>query len=315
MSRSAPVHRRHLVLVGPTASGKSALALALARARPGVELVSVDSMQVYRGMDIGTAKATPAERASVPLHLVDVAEPGERWTVTRFAAAARQALAAIEARGATAVLVGGTGLYLQAVLGDLGPPGEWPDIRARVSQWPVNEAYARLVEIDPVAATRIEPGNRRRIARALEVTIGSGRPFSSFGPGVGAYPRTPRFQQVGVWLPRKVVATRIGARVAAMAAAGLVEEVRRLAPEMGPTARQALGYKEVLAHLDGGGELDLCLDEVVRRTRSFARRQRTWFRRDPRVRWHGTASDPMRLLPGLLVELDACLALPAPEGG
>ena len=315
MNRSAPEPRRHLVLVGPTASGKSALALALARARPGVELVSVDSMQVYRGMDVGTAKASPAELASVPHHLIDVAEPDERWTVTRFAAAARDALAAIEARGATAVRVGGTGLYVQAVLGDLDPPGEWPDVRGRVSQWPVDEAYARLVDVDPVAAARIEPGNRRRIARALEVTIGSGRPFSSFGPGVGAYPPTARFQQVGVWLPRQVVAARIGARVAAMAAAGLVEEVRRLAPRMGPTARQALGYKEVLAHLDGDGELDPCLDEVTRRTRAFARRQRTWFRRDPRVRWHGTASDPMRLLPGLLVELDACLDRPRPERG
>jgi tRNA dimethylallyltransferase len=287
----------------------------MAQSRPGVELLSVDSMQVYRGMDVGTAKATPAERASVPHHLIDVAEPDERWTVTRFAAAARQALATIEARGATAVLVGGTGLYVQAVLGDLDPPGEWPDVRARVSGWPAGEAYARLLDVDPAAAGKIEPGNGRRIVRALEVTLGSGRPFSSFGPGVGTYPPTPRFQQVGVWLPRRVVAARIGARVAAMAAAGLVEEVQRLAPTMGPTARQALGYKEVLAHLDGGGELGLCLDEVVRRTRSFARRQRTWFRRDPRVRWHGTASDPMRLLPGLLVELDACLDPPPPEGG
>jgi tRNA dimethylallyltransferase len=306
---------RHLVLVGPTASGKSALALALAEARPGVELVSVDSMQVYRGMDVGTAKASPADRAAVPHHLIDVAEPDERWTVTRFAAAASAALADIEARGATAVLVGGTGLYVRAVLGDLVPPGEWPDVRADVARWPADEAYARLVVIDPAAAGKIEPGNRRRITRALEVTLGSGRPFSSFGPGIGAYPESPRFQQVGVWLPRRVVAARIGTRVAAMTVAGLVDEVRRLAPRMGPTARQALGYKEVLTYLDGAGELDVCLDEIVRRTRSFARRQRTWFRRDPRVRWHGTADEPMRLLPGLLVELDACLDRSAPEGG
>ena len=303
------------MLVGPTAAGKSALALEMARARPGVELVSVDSMQVYRGMDIGTAKPSAVERAAVPHHLIDVAGPDERWTVTRFAAAAADVLDAIEARGATAVLVGGTGLYVQAVLGDLDPPGEWPDVRDRVAGWPADQAYARLTELDPVAAAKIEPGNRRRIVRALEVALGSGRLFSSFGPGVGAYPDTPRFQQVGVWLPRRVVAERIGTRVAAMAAEGLVEEVRRLAPGMGPTARQALGYKEVLAHLDGAGDLDACLDEVVRRTRSFARRQRTWFRRDPRVRWHGAAANPMRLLPGLLVELDACVSRSRAPGG
>ena len=305
---------RHLVVVGPTASGKSALALALARSRPGVEVVSADSMQVYRGMDIGTAKPTVEERVGVPHHLIDVASPAERFTVTRFAAAAAAALSDIEGRGGVGVVVGGTGLYLQALLGDLTPPGEWPDVRADVAAWPPPDAYARLIALDPVAAARIEPGNHRRIVRALEVTIGSGRPFSSFGPGIDAYPPTARFQQVGVWLPRAVVGARIAERVAAMVTAGLVAEVRELAPDLGPTARQALGYKEILAHVEHGGPLDGCLAEIVRRTREFARRQRAWFRRDPRIRWHGTASDPLRLLPGLLVELDRCARLPNREG-
>ncbi|HZQ56815.1 MAG TPA: tRNA (adenosine(37)-N6)-dimethylallyltransferase MiaA [Acidimicrobiales bacterium] len=305
---------RHLVLVGPTASGKSALATALAHSRPGIELVSVDSMQVYRGMDIGTAKPSAAERAAVPHHLIDIASPAERFTVARFADEARAAIAGIEARGATAVCVGGTGLYVQALLGDLSPPGEFPDVRENLTARAADDLYAELVRRDPVAAARMEPGNRRRIVRALEVTIGSGRPFSSFGPGVGAYAPSERFRQVGVWLPRSVVAARIADRLAAMVSCGLVDEVRVLAPVMGPTARQALGYKEVLAHVGEGAPLGDCVAAAERRTREFARRQRAWFRRDPRVRWHGTASDPMRLLPGLLVELDRCLAQPIREG-
>ena len=301
---------RHLVVVGPTASGKSALAHHLATSRPGIEIVSADSMQVYRGMDVGTAKPALSERAEVRHHLLDLVEPSERFTVARFAAAAAPVLADIEARGATAVVVGGTGLYVQALLGDLSPPGEWPEVRAEVAAWPPGQAYARLCELDPVAAGRIEPGNRRRVERALEVTLGGGRPFSSYGAGVGAYPATPRFQQVGVWLPRDVVARRIADRVGAMVAAGLVGEVRALAPAMGPTARQALGYKEVLAHVEAGAPLEACLEETVRRTRGFSRRQRSWFRRDPRIRWHGTAVDPLALLPGLAVELDRCTEWP-----
>ena len=301
---------RHLALVGPTASGKSALALQLARARPGVELVSVDSMQVYRGMDIGTAKPSPAEQREVPHHLLDLAEPTERFTVARFAAAAADALAGIEGRGHTAVLVGGTGLYLQAVLGDLAPPGEFPQVRseleAAVQREGTEALYRRLAELDPVAAGRMEPGNTRRVVRALEVTLGAGVPFSSFGPGVAAYAERARFALVGVWLPRSVVAERIERRVTTMIGDGLVDEVRRLAGAgIGRTARQALGYKEILAHVEEGAPLDACLQQVVRRTRTFSRRQRSWFRRDPRIRWHGTDADPARLLAGLLVELDA----------
>jgi len=306
----------HLALVGPTASGKSALALELARRRPGVELVSVDSMQVYRGMDIGTAKPSAAERREVPHHLLDLAEPSERFTVARFAAAAADVLAGVEDRGHTAVLVGGTGLYLQAVLGDLTPPGEFPVVRAQLEAEArrdgIGPLYQRLVELDPVAAGRVEGGNTRRVVRALEVTLGAGVPFSSFGPGLSAYRPSGRFVLVGVWLPRTVIAARIEQRVAAMVDAGLVTEVRRLAESgMGLTARQALGYKEVLAHLEDGAPLDASLQQVVGRTRKFARRQRSWFGRDPRIRWHGTEADPERLLPGLLVEFDR-VAQPQP---
>ena len=255
-------------------------------------------MQVYRGMDIGTAKPTPAEQAEVRHHLIDLADPDERYTVSRFATAATAVLADIEARGLTAVLVGGTGLHLQAVLGDVVPPGEWPEVRAALEGESPRALHARLVAVDPVAAARIEPDNGRRSLRALEVTIGSGRPFSSFGPGLGAYTDRPRFALVGVWLPREVLAARIGMRVDAMLDAGLVDEVRRLEPAMGPYARQALGYREIIAGLGA--------TEIVARTRQFARRQRSWFRRDPRIRWHGTGHDPDRLLPGLVAELDRC---------
>jgi tRNA dimethylallyltransferase len=278
----------------------------LAATRQDVELVSIDSMQVYTGMDIGTAKPTPAQRAAVPHHLLDVADPSERFTVARFARLASAVLEDIEQRGRTAILVGGTGLYLQAAIGDLEPPGEWPDVRASLTTADPVELMARLRTLDPTAASRIEPGNTRRLLRALEVTIGSGRPFSSFGPGVAAFPVTSRFALVGVWLPRAAVARRIEQRVGAMVDAGLVDEVRRLAPNLGKTARQALGYKEVLEHIEGGLPLTEALDRTVRRTREFGRRQRAWFRRDPRIRWHGTAAEPDRLLPGLQVELDRC---------
>jgi len=307
------------VLLGPTASGKSALALELARSRPGIELVSVDSMQVYRGMDIGTAKPTSAEQAEVPHHLIDLVEPAEQFSVTRFAAAAADALSTIEQRGATAVLVGGTGLYLHSVLGDLSPPGEYPDVRAEleavVRDHPGGEAAAtvelhrRLAALDPLAAQRAQMANTRRVVRALEVTLGSGSPFSSFGPGIASYGEHDRFALVGLWLPRPVLGERIDRRVGAMVSRGLLDEVRILVGRdagLGRTARQALGYKELLAHIEGGADLDGCITEIRRRTRAFARRQRAWFRRDPRIRWHATAHDPARLLGGLVVELDRC---------
>lgn len=265
-----------------------------------MELVSADSMQVYRRMDIGTAKASPAERAEVPHHLLDVADPSEDYSVARFQVDVAEVVAAIESRGHRALVVGGTGLYVQAVVDGLALSGEWPELRADLEARPAEELHARLLDADPVAASRIEPGNVRRLARALEVTEGSGRPFSSFGPGLGVYPPTSRFRLAGVWLPRPVLASRIEARYREQLAAGFLDEVRGLQHTMSRTARQALGYKELLAHLAGACSLDEAVDAATRRTREFARRQRAWFRRDPRITWFGAPANPVDLLPALL---------------
>jgi tRNA dimethylallyltransferase len=293
----------HLVLVGPTASGKSALALEVARRLPGLELVAVDSMQVYRGMDVGTAKPTPAERAEVPHHLLDLAEPDEDYSVARFQRAAAKVLAGIEARGHRALLVAGTGLYLRAVVDGLELPGEWPEVRAELeAHADAGALHRRLAVLDPAAAARTTPSNRRRIVRALEVTVGSGRPFSSFGPGLARHPPTG-FRLAGVWLPRPVSSRRIAERFETMLSAGLVEEVRALAGRpsgLSRTARQAHGYREVLAHVAGQCTLEEAADQAVGRTRAFARRQRMWFRRDPRITWYGAAADPFAVLPALL---------------
>jgi tRNA dimethylallyltransferase len=300
--------RPHLAVVGPTASGKSALALDVARACGDVEIVSLDSMQVYRGMDVGTAKPTVAERAAVPHHLVDVVSPGEHWSVARTQRLARAAITDIEARGRRALLVGGTGLYVQAVVDDLTLPGEDLEVRAELEAWTSEPggllaAYRELQRTDPRAASRIEEHNQRRIVRALEVMRVTGRPFSSFGPGVDRY-GDPAFAVllVGVWLPRDVLTARIGQRFDAMRAAGLVEEVERLraAGPLSRSAAQAIGYKEVLDALAGRTTIDDAFDLAVRRTRSFARRQRMWFRRDPRTRWLATARNPTTLRDALL---------------
>jgi tRNA dimethylallyltransferase len=298
--------RRPVAVVGATASGKSALALAMARADPTIELVSVDSMQVYRRMDIGTAKPTPAERAEVPHHLIDVIDPWEEFTVRAFAERARAAIGDIEARGRRPLLVGGTGLYLRAVIDDLAVPGRFPDVRAELETEPDTRAlHRRLAELDPVAAGRMEPTNRRRIIRALEVTLGGGQPFSSFGPGLEVYPAS-RFQMVGIELPFPTLAARIEARYRRQIADGFVAEARRLLVDprgISRTAGQALGYKELFSHLTGASDLDEAVALAIRRTRRFARRQRSWFGRDPRVRWL-RADDPAALVEPLAAELD-----------
>jgi tRNA dimethylallyltransferase len=268
-----------------------------------VELVTVDSMQVYRGMDIGTAKPTAAERSEVPHHLLDLADPVENWSLTRWVAAARTAIASIESRGHRALLVGGTGLYFQALVDGLEPPGRYPEVEAELEAEADTAAlHRRLAAVDPVAATKMEPSNRRRVIRALEVTVGGGRPFSDYGPGMTTFAPT-RWRIAGIWLPRPVVAARISKRLDAMVAAGLVEEVSRLATGPGGlsrTARQALGYKEVLSHLERGLPMPDAVAEADRRTRAFARRQRVWWRRDPRVRWYGITDDPFAVIPQLL---------------
>jgi tRNA dimethylallyltransferase len=275
-----------------------------------VEIVSMDSMQVYRGMDIGTAKPTGDERAAVRHHLIDVADPWHDWSVQRTQAAARAAVADIEARGRRALLLGGTGLYVQAVVDDLRFPGEDVDVRAELeartsTPQELDAAYAELTRRDPDAAARIEPGNARRIVRALEVLEITGEPFSSFGPGLQEYGDTVfPVAMAGIWLPRRMLRNRIEQRFAGMRDAGLVDEVRALAADprgWSRTARQAIGYKEVLAHVDGQEpDLQAALDAAVRRTNTFARRQRVWFRRDPRITWFGTTGNSCATLPALL---------------
>jgi tRNA dimethylallyltransferase len=293
-----------VALVGVTASGKSALALELAVRRGDCEIVSVDSMCVYRGMDIGTSKPDAAARRAVPHHLLDLVDPDEEFTLTEFQRAARGALAGIERRGNHALLVGGTGLYLRSVVDDLDIPGRYPEVAALLEaelesgRAEPADLHARLAEQDPVGAARIEPTNRRRVVRALEVTLGAGRPFSEFGPGLEAYPASG-VPQVGLAVGAEETDGRIAERFSAMVAAGLVEEVRALASRPGGisrTARQALGYREVLAHVEDGAPLDDCLEAAVRRTRQFARRQASWFRRDPRITWSAEPAEASELL-------------------
>lgn len=293
-------------MVGATASGKSAVALEVARRLGDVELVVADSMQVYRGMDIGTAKPSRAEQADVPHHGLDLADPSEEWSVTAWAASARDSVAGIEARGHRALLVGGTALYVQALVDGLTPPPRFPDVRAELEAEAdagggSERLHRRLAGLDPLAASRMEPGNRRRVLRALEVTLATGTPFSSFGPGVNAHPAT-RWRLAGLWLPRPVAAERIARRLAAMIDAGLVGEVAALldGPGLGRTARQALGYREVTDHLEAGTPLAEAAARAVTRTRAFARRQRVWWRRDPRIAWWGTADNPLAVVPALL---------------
>ena len=287
---------RQIVILGPTASGKSDVAMALASARDDVEILAVDAMQVYRGMDIGTAKPTTADRVAVPHHGIDLVDPDEQFTVSAFQTTARAALDAIAAAGHIAVLVSGTGLYLTAVVDDLNLPGEWPDVRAELeAETDVALLHARLRSLDPTAAARIEPGNQRRLVRALEVCIGSGTPFSSFGPGTAAHPPTDT-PQIGLRWPRDLLTARIGVRVRQMVERGLVEEVAGLLRRPGGlsrTARQALGYKELIDVVESGAPLENAVADIVLRTRQFAVRQERWFRRDPRIRWVDIVADPV----------------------
>ena len=299
-----------LVIMGPTASGKSALAFEIARRNELVELVSADSMQVYRGMDIGTAKPTRAEQAEVRHHVIDVADPADDYNVSCFKADALTAMANIRSRGGIPVIVGGTGLYLRSIVDDLEIPGRFPDVVTELDAEPDTEAlHRRLAELDPIAASRVVSGNRRRVVRALEVTVGSGRPFSTYGPGLKAYPPTVPFRMVAIGLPRPVVDERISARYTRQLDAGFLAEATAIAASPGGisrTASQALGYKELFQHIRGEVTLDEAIDLAIRRTRRFARRQERWFRRDPRLIWHRTDQNPMELLDAVLGDFDSC---------
>jgi tRNA dimethylallyltransferase len=294
---------RALALVGTTASGKSALAHAVALAAGDIEICSVDSMQVYRGMDIGTAKATADERAEVRYHLLDLADPADEFTVAEFQRAAARAREEIEARGHRPLFVGGSALHLRVLIDELTIPARYPAVRAELeAESDTRVLHARLEELDPVGAARMEPTNRGRVVRALEVTVGSGRPFSSFGPGLDAHPPTD-VDLVAVDLPRPVVGERIRRRYHEQVAAGFVDEVRHLLhrPEgLSRTARQALGYRQLIEHVEGRATLEDALDLAIRRTRQFAKRQQAWFRRDPRIRWLRTPENPHAVLGDLL---------------
>jgi tRNA dimethylallyltransferase len=284
---------RVIAVVGPTAAGKSGLAVALAQALGG-EVINADSMQVYRGMDIGTAKLTPAERRGVPHHLLDLWDVRQAANVADYQRLARAATADVSARGRVPILAGGSGLYVRAALEDLSFPGTDPDIRARLegelAETGPAALHARLAAADPGAAAAILPSNGRRIVRALEVIELTGRPFSAtlpdYGPGPSSSP-VPAVQ-LGLRLPRAELDRRIEVRVDQMWAAGFEAEVRRLEQQglrEGRTASRALGYRQLLRYLAGERTLDQARDETVRATRRFARRQESWFRRDPRITW------------------------------
>lgn len=297
-----------LAIVGVTASGKSGLAMELARSDPRIELVSVDSMQVYRGMDVGTAKPSTAEQAEVRHHLIDLVDPTETFTVGEFQRTAQETIADVERRGGVPVLVGGTGLHLRSVVDDLDIPGRYPEVLTSLDAEPTPALHQRLTELDPDAAGRMEPTNRRRVLRALEVTVGSGRPFSTFGPGLDTYGPT-RFRMVGLRWPRDAIDQRIADRYRLQMEQGFLQEVRRLA-ELGPalsrTAAQALGYRQLLDHVRGIVSLDDALENAIVATRRFARRQERWFRRDPRIRWIDVERNPMEAFGAVMGEYRSC---------
>ncbi|HEY1698734.1 MAG TPA: tRNA (adenosine(37)-N6)-dimethylallyltransferase MiaA [Trebonia sp.] len=279
-----------IAVVGPTASGKSDLAVDLAREFGG-EVINADSMQLYRGMDIGTAKLTHAARRGVPHHLLDIWDVTKTASVAEYAGLARGLIEDIEARGKTPVLVGGSGLYIRAALGDLDFPGTDDEVRQRLEE-ELAEAgpaplYARLEAADPKAAAAILSSNGRRIVRALEVIEISGRPFSATMPDY-ANGRSRPAVQIGLKVPRPELDRRIDVRVDRMWEHGFTDEVRTLAGvglRDGRTASRALGYRQLLRYLDGDWTGDQAREETARATRRFARRQESWFRRDPRVSW------------------------------
>ncbi|MFG3104327.1 tRNA (adenosine(37)-N6)-dimethylallyltransferase MiaA [Streptomyces sp. NPDC048182] len=303
---SAPSAPRVIAVVGPTAAGKSDLGVFLAR-HLGGEIVNADSMQLYRGMDIGTAKLTPEERGGVPHHLLDIWDVTETASVAEYQRLARERVDALLAAGRVPVLVGGSGLYVRGAVDNLEFPGTDPEVRARLEEELAlrgpGALHARLAAADPGAARAILPGNGRRIVRALEVIEITGKPFTANLPGHDSVYDTV---QIGVDVGRPELDERIARRVDRMWEAGLVAEVRALEARglrEGRTASRALGYQQVLAALAGECTLDEARAETVRATKRFARRQDSWFRRDPRVHWLSGATADREELPGLALSL------------
>jgi len=290
--------RRSVVVLGPTASGKSDAAMTAAALQPkgSVHVIVADSMQVYKRMDIGTAKPSPADQALIPHHCLDVAEPNDRHTVAHYVENVAAARLAISDADASELIVGGTGLYVTAIVDGLDMPGEYPEIRAELEANEDTEAmFAQLFALDPEASTKMDPNNRRRLIRALEVCLGSGEKFSSFGEGIGSYSPTTT-TLIGLRWDRDVLRARIAQRVNIMMERGLVDEVRALLAEpngLAFTARQALGYKEMIEHLEGRWSLDEAVAATILRTQQFAIRQDRWFRRDPRIQWVDVHEDPI----------------------
>ena len=284
---------RVAAIVGPTAVGKTDVSLQVAEVL-SAEIVSTDSMQAYRGMDIGTAKPTPAQRQLIAHHLVDVFDPSEDVTAAQFQTLARAAIEDIDRRGHLPLLVGGSGLYFRSVVDDLRFPPRSGEVRASLEreaeEMGAERLHARLRELDPAAASKMEPGNARRVVRALEVIELTGQPFSendSWERFESRYDLTV----AGLELDRQVLYDRIAARVDRMLADGLAREVHALARTgLGRTARQALGYRQILeAPVDAAA--DELREGIVRATKRFARRQESWFRSDPRIRWYDAGRD------------------------
>jgi tRNA dimethylallyltransferase len=296
--------KKSVVVLGPTASGKSDVAMAAATTVPNVHIIAADAMQVYRRMDIGTAKPTEDDQTRVVHYCVDVAEPSERYSVARFAEDVAAARKKISKADASELIVGGTGLYVTALVDGLSMPGDYPKIRAQLEANRDTEAlYEQLSELDPEAVKKIDPNNRRRMIRALEVCLGSGKTFSSFGEGIGAYPPVDTVQ-IGIKWQREALRERIALRVHKMIEAGLVDEVRGVLNEpkgISDTARQALGYKEIIEHIERRWTLEEAIDATILRTQQFAVRQERWYRRDPRIQWVEVQNDPIAEVAPLVV--------------
>ncbi len=296
--------KKSVVVLGPTASGKSDVAMAAATTVPNVHIIAADAMQVYRRMDIGTAKPTEEDQRRVVHYGVDIAEPSERYSVARFVEDVAAARKKISKADASELIVGGTGLYVTALVDGLSMPGDYPKIRAQLeANRDTGALYEQLSELDPEAVKKIDPNNRRRMIRALEVCLGSGKTFSSFGEGIGAYPPVDTVQ-IGIKWQREALRERIALRVHKMIEAGLVDEVRGVLNEpkgISDTARQALGYKEVIEHIERRWTLEEAIDATILRTQQFAVRQERWYRRDPRIQWVEVQNDPIAEVTPLLV--------------
>ncbi|WGP04893.1 tRNA (adenosine(37)-N6)-dimethylallyltransferase MiaA [Bacillus subtilis] len=296
-----------ITVVGATATGKSDLALDLAD-RLGGEIINTDSMQFYRGMDIGTAKLPVDEWRGIPHHLIDILDVTEEANVQDFQARARAAIADIRERGLRPILVGGSGLYVRAAVDHMEFPGTDPQVRARLEAEVATDRWAlhlKLRELDPKAAEKITVNDQRRIARALEVIELTGRPFSAQLPD---YQEIEPTIHLGLSMDRAILHERIATRVELMWEHGWVDEVIRLLDAglaEGKTASRAIGYAQIQRHLAGELTAAEAKEETTIRTRQFARRQDTWFRRDPRIRWiDGSAADPEQNLAAALVALN-----------